>query len=128
VVLPTPFLASVARQQIADEKRHLGLESWERPNILSLNAWLVSCWNTVRFSRAAVQALLSPSQEIELWRQLFEEVHPGVFDPAGAARLAVRAANTLSEWRLPLDGELWERSKDSESYRQLHRRFVTAAV
>jgi len=124
VVLPTPFLASVARQQIADEKRHLGLESWERPNILSLNAWLVSCWNTVRFSRAAVQALLSPSQEIELWRQLFEEVHPGVFDPAGAARLAVRAANTLSEWRLPLDGELWERSKDSESYRQLHRRFV----
>jgi len=124
VVLPNRFLASVARQQVADEKNALGIQSWERPNILSLNAWLVNCWNTVRFSGAAVPALLSPSQEIELWRELFEEVHPSVFDPAGAARLAMRAATTIAEWRMPLDGESWERSKDSESYRQLHRRFV----
>ncbi len=123
VVLPTRLLASVARQQLADDKTKAGLDSWERPEILSVNAWLVSCWNAARFSGADVPALLSPSQEVELWRRLFEEVHPSVFDPAGAARLAMRAAGTIAEWHLPLDGEWWERSKDSEFYRQLHRRF-----
>ncbi len=123
IVLPTRFLASVGRQQLADQKRELGVESWERPEIVSLSAWLVSCWNAARFSGTSVPALLSRSQELELWRSLFEEVHPDLFDPAGAARLASRAASTIAEWHLPLDGDWWERSKDSESYRQLHRRF-----
>lgn len=123
IVLPTRLLASVARQQLADEKKKAGLDSWERPEILSISAWLVSCWNAARFSGLNVPALLSPSQEVELWRRLFEEVHPNVFDFAGAARLAMRAGSTIAEWQLPVDGEWWERSKDSEFYRQLHRRF-----
>jgi len=124
IVLPSRFLASVARQQLADEKREIGVESWERPEIISVSAWLVSAWSAARFSGTSVPALLSPSQEHELWRRLFEEIHPDLFDPSGAARLASRAASTIAEWHLPLDGDWWERSKDSESYRQLHRRFA----
>ncbi|MFL6414630.1 MAG: PD-(D/E)XK nuclease family protein [Bryobacteraceae bacterium] len=123
IVLPSRLLASVARQQLAAERIQLGLESWERPEILSISAWLVSSWNAARFSGFSVPGLLSPSQEVELWRGLFEELHPAVFDPGGAAGLAIRAAQSIAEWHLPLEGEWWERSADSESYRQLHRRF-----
>ncbi|MFL6446096.1 MAG: PD-(D/E)XK nuclease family protein [Bryobacteraceae bacterium] len=123
LVFASRLLASVGWQQLADDKKAIGVQSWERPEILSISAWLVHCWNAVRFSGLSIPALLSPSQETELWRRLFDEVHPNVFDPAGAARLATRAATTIAEWHLPLEGEWWERSKDSESYRELHHRF-----
>lgn len=124
VVLPSRLLAAVAAQQVADERVASGIQTWERPEILSVNAWLTSCWNAARFSGLEIPALLSSSQERELWQQLFEEFHPELFDPAGAARLAAKAAATVAEWHLPIDGEVWGQSKDSESFRTLHRRFA----
>lgn len=122
-MFPSRTLAAIALQQLSNEKVAAGVETWERPEVLSVSGWLTSCWHAARLSRFDIPALLSASQERELWQSLFEELHPELFDPAGAARLAMKAAGAIAEWQVPLEGEAWERSKDSESFQALFRRF-----
>ena len=47
VVTPNSFLAGVAGEQFARERIKQGVETWERPAIYGLEAWMVSCWSEV---------------------------------------------------------------------------------
>ncbi len=92
IVTPTSFLAGVASEQFARSRLKQGSETWERPAIYGLEAWLVSCWREARYSQTDTHSLLSPSQERALWHDIVEQEHPHLFDVSATVRLA---------WRLP---------------------------
>ena len=50
IVTPSPFLAGVAQEQLNRERLKRGLETWERPAIFGLDAWLEACWSEARYA------------------------------------------------------------------------------
>jgi ATP-dependent helicase/nuclease subunit B len=122
-VTPSPLLASVAAQQFARFQLERGIESWERPAIYSIDAWLSSCWQETRFNRPNVPTLLSRSQEHVLWHSIIEQEHPGLFDLDATVRLASRAARVLAEWHIPLDSDLWNDHTDAQQFRHWYKLF-----
>ncbi len=123
IALPSAFLAGVAREQFARERLKRGLETWERPLIYSLEAWLVSCWQEARYSVAEVPSLLSLSQERALWHDIIEQEHPQLFDVSATVRLARAAASLISEWHIPSEGELWSDHVDAQQFQRWYREF-----
>ena len=79
IVTPTPLLARVAGYQFSTEQLRRGQESWERPPIQTIGAWLTARWQEARYSGSELPVLLSPSQEHLLWQQIVEQRHPELF-------------------------------------------------
>ncbi|MBV8812630.1 MAG: hypothetical protein JO033_28495, partial [Acidobacteriaceae bacterium] len=90
IITPTPLLARIAGYQFSLEQLRQARESWERPVIQTIGAWLTARWQEARFSGSDVPILLSPSQEHLVWRQIIEENHPELFDIGATASLARR--------------------------------------
>src|SRR5947209_3883294 len=61
IVTPTPLLARIAGYQFSLEQLRQGRESWERPAIQTIGAWLAARWQEARSSASDVPVLLSPS-------------------------------------------------------------------
>jgi len=123
IVTPTPLLARVAGYQFAREQLRQGQESWERPPIQTIGAWLTARWQEARYSGSGVPVLLSPPQEHLLWEQIIEQRHPELFDLGATASLARRAARTLREWRIPAEGEDWADHEDARQFQTWHSIF-----
>jgi probable DNA repair protein len=123
IVTPTPLLARVAGYQFSREQLLQGRESWERPPIQTIGAWLTARWQEARFSGFEVPVLLSPSQEHLLWRQIIEQRHPELFDIGATASLARRAANVVREWRIPAEGEEWIDHEDARQFQSWYSIF-----
>jgi len=123
IVLPTAFLAGVAREQFARERLKRGLETWERPLIYGPEAWLVSRWQEARYSLPDVPSLLSPAQERALWHDIIEQEHPQLFDVSSTVRLARAAANLLSEWHITAEGDFWNDHVDAQQFQRWLRAF-----
>jgi probable DNA repair protein len=111
----------VAHEQFARERLKQGLETWERPAICGLDAWLVSCWQEVRYSSADVPSLLSRAQERALWHEIVEQEHPELFDVSATVRLARSAASLLAEWHIPTEGDLWNEHADAQQFQRWYR-------
>jgi ATP-dependent helicase/nuclease subunit B len=123
VVLPSTLLASIAAEQFSQHRLSEGRETWQRPTILSIGAWLAACWREVRFREANAPALLAPSQEHALWLRIVEREHPDAFDTSRMARLASRASRLLAEWHIPADGEFWTEHPDAHQFQHWHKLF-----
>ncbi len=121
IVTPTPFLAGVAREQLARERLKQAVETWERPAIYGLEAWFAACWQEVRYTCADIPSLLSPAQERALWHSIIEQEHPQLFDVSATVRLARAAATLLAEWHIPAEGELWSEHADARQFQHWHR-------
>jgi probable DNA repair protein len=121
IVTPSPFLASVAGEQFAQERLRQGEDTWERPSIYGLDAWLVSCWQEARYSLAAVPSLLSPAQERSLWQGIIEQEHPQLFDVSATVRLALEASRLLADWHIQPEGELWNEHADALQFQRWRR-------
>jgi ATP-dependent helicase/nuclease subunit B len=113
IVTPTPLLASIAAEQFARERLQQGIETWERPAIYGLDAWLASCWQEARYGSLELPSLLSPAQERALWHATIEQEHPQLFDVPGTVGLARAAARLLADWHIPSEGELWNEHADA---------------
>ena len=98
VVAPSRLLAAVAYQQFAAHQLQQRKESWLRPSVMSLGAWLTRSWQEVRYIRSGVPTLLSPSQEHLLWTQIISAEQPDLFDLDATAQMASRSARLLAEW------------------------------
>src|SRR5579863_1511127 len=112
LVAPSPFLAAVAGHNFTTARLSQGVQSWKTPLILSLGAWLKTCWTQARYAGADLPVLLSAPQEHLLWRGIIEAQTPGLFDAGNAARLASRAASLVEEWDIPLDHDAWSMHDD----------------
>ena len=123
IVTPSAFLAGVAREQFSNERLKKNLESWERPPIHGLEAWLVSCWQEARYSLNDPHTLLSPSQERALWHDTIEQEHPQLFDVSATVRLAQAAARLIAEWHIATDGEAWSDHADAQQFQRWFRTF-----
>jgi ATP-dependent helicase/nuclease subunit B len=121
VVVPTPTLASVAVEQFNRAQLSAGHVSWERPDISSLDAWMIGCWQQARYVVPDAPSLLSLSQERELWRQIIEQDRPDLFDLRAMAAIAQRAARILFEYQIPADGEAWAEHADADRFLRWHR-------
>lgn len=121
-VTPSPPLASIAEHQIAMHRLKNGAESWRRTPINGIDAWLAACWQEARYAEGT-PVLLSPSQERFLWQTIIEQEHPQLFDPYAAARLASRAAQSLAEWQIPSEGDLWNDHEDARQFQQWLKTF-----
>ncbi|MBV9498102.1 MAG: PD-(D/E)XK nuclease family protein [Acidobacteriaceae bacterium] len=123
IITPTPLLARIAGYQFSLEQLRQARESWERPVIQTIGAWLTARWQEARFSGSDVPILLSPSQEHLVWRQIIEENHPELFDIGATASLARRAASIVREWRVPMEGEEWGDHEDERQFQRWHAIF-----
>ncbi|MGA8028537.1 MAG: PD-(D/E)XK nuclease family protein [Bryobacteraceae bacterium] len=116
IVTPSPVLAAAALQQFSASRLEQHLESWERPPIYSIGAWLTICWQEARYRGHGVPTLLSTSQELVLWQHIIEQEQPELFDVNAAALLARRASKTIAEWRIPLESDLWNDHQDAQQF------------
>lgn len=123
VVTPSRLLASVAGQQFTRYQLRREVESWHRPSIASLDAWLSACWQEARYSASDVPALLSPSQERLVWQDIIEQEQPDLFDVASTARLASGAFRLLSDWQIPAGGDVWNDHQDAQHFLRWQSRF-----
>jgi len=123
VVVPSTLAASIAAEQFSQHQLSHGCETWQRPSIYSIGAWLAVCWRDARFREGQVPTLLSPSQEHALWLRIVEREHPELFDASRMALLASRAARLLAEWHIPSEGESWNEHADARQFQQWHRLF-----
>lgn len=78
-----------------------------RPAILAIDLWLRDLWTeaTQRGTDAALDyQLLTPAEELLLWRQVVTEASPGLFllDHTGAAASAADGWRLLQQWCLSL--------------------------
>jgi len=121
IVTPTPFLAGVAHEEFARAQLKEGSETWERPAIFGLDAWLASCWQEARYVSAAIPSLLSPAQEQALWHGIIELEHPQLFDVSATVRLAREAARLLAEWNIPSEGQSWNDHADARQFQHWRR-------
>jgi len=119
LVAPSRLLASFISHQYAASQLAKGRQSWERPVVQGLDAWLVSIWREARYVSSGTPLLLSLSQEQLLWRRLFESHHPELFDASNAARLAILATRRLAEWQISTEGNGWDFDRDGEYFRKL---------
>ncbi len=122
-ITPSPLLAAVAAQQFSAYQLTRGLDSWERPAIYSVNAWLAACWQEVRYNALDSPLLLSPAQERVLWQRIIEEQHADLFDINAIAGMARRSAQLLSEWRIPSESDLWNDHQDAEQFQVWYKNF-----
>src|SRR5581483_4175304 len=118
VVTPSHLLAQVVSHNFAEQSLRDGFESWRRPDVYDIRAWLKICWQHARFSGAGVPALLSGAQEHSLWRRIIKEELPGLFDIESTAILARRAAELIAEWHIPLEHEAWAEQEDAKQFRK----------
>src|SRR3984885_8418298 len=99
---------------------------WNRPDILSLDAFLDRTWGEWlgRWADESAPILLNALQEQILWEQIIRE------SPAGASLLQIpetvrQAAETwrlIAEYRLPVDGS-FEASEDWAAFASWSREF-----
>lgn len=123
VVTPTPLLAAVAAEEFSKNQLACGIESWQRPSIISIGAWLTARWQEARYASSDAGTLLSPSQERVLWQRVIRETNADLFDVNATAVLAMRAARLLSEWLIRPEGEIWANNEDARQFQQWHKRF-----
>ncbi len=123
IVTPSRLLASIAGQQFTRYQLERGMESWQRPSIYSVDAWLTACWQEARYSGSDVAALLSPAQERMVWQSIIEQEEADLFDVASTARLASSAARLLAEWQIPAGSDLWSDYQDAQHFLRWHSRF-----
>ena len=121
VVTPTPFLAGVAHEQITRERLKQGLETWERPPIYGLEAWLSNGWQEARYRERRFPLFVSPAQESALWHSVIEQEHPQLFDISATARLARDAASLIAQWHIPAEGESWNDQPDAQQFQHWSR-------
>src|SRR6185437_14504359 len=123
IVTPTPLLAAVAAEQFSKQQLARGVESWQRPPIVSIGAWLTARWQEARYNAPNALTLLSASQEHVLWRRIVQESSPDLFDGNSIARLASRSARLMCEWRIPADGDVWTNHEDARQFQEWYKRF-----
>lgn len=123
IVTPSRLLAGVASQQFTRYQLDRGIESWQRPAIYGVDAWLSANWQEARYGGHGIGALLSHSQEHLVWQDIIEQEEPALFDPASTARLAIGAARLLAEWQIPAGGDLWADHQDAQHFLRWYGRF-----
>lgn len=123
IVTPSSLMASALAHRVATERIARGSFTWERCAIHSIDVWLSSCWQEVRYNAPDIPVLLSPSQEILLWRQVIEADGRELFDFQAAAQLARRAALLTAEWHVPLEAAEWSENGDALRFHDWYIRF-----
>ena len=122
VVTPDSVHASILAEKHAAAQFAQDLPAWERPVIQSMDVWLTSCWQEICYI-TDLPVLLSPWQEVLLWREVIEADDGDVLDAGATAQLARRAAAAASEWQIPLDAPEWSDNVDALRFRDWCMRF-----
>jgi ATP-dependent helicase/nuclease subunit B len=128
IVTPDSLHASMVAERYVAARLHAGRgeaqgKSWERPSIQSIDAWLSTCWQEVRYNLADVPVLLSTAQELVLWREVIAAEGDELLNAEATADLARRAALTVLEWGIPLDAPEWGENEDGLRFRAWYQDF-----
>lgn len=115
ILASSPVLRNVLAHQFAQERLGSGQQTWNRPLILTVDAWLASCWQEARL-RGDVPVLLTPLQEILLWESIIAEQNTGLFDPRATAVLARQASNDIALWHIPVRHPAWDEHIDGAQF------------
>ena len=114
--------ARVLRLAHADEQRRNGLEAWAAPKIYDWAGWMASLWNQLLLTQDDVPLLLTPLQELALWKRVVEQHEDArlVVSLDGMAELAQSAYERLSLYDAHGSRKrLWDHlgSTDAEAFR-----------
>jgi len=103
---------------------------WSSPRILTWEAWLDRCWQTVLLRTGRGQARLGSWAEQILWERVIEGsgASAGLLLIENAAALASEAWSLLHAWRVPLDSPLFDLEEDPKAFQQWGREFAACAL
>lgn len=123
LVLPSQLLADVASQQFSLSRLDENIESWQRPPIYNISAWLTARWQDARYAASGIPLLLSRSQTLALWNEVIKRESPDLFDLNATTELARSAAQTIAEWHIPVESQLWRDHDDARTFLCWLKRF-----
>ena len=125
LLTPHPRLARRLRAEYGRLQIQRKLAAWSSPQILTWNAWLDGCWETVLLRTGGGPARLGPWAENLLWEKVIEdsEAAAGLLSLDGAAERASEAWSLLHAWRMPLESPLFDFEEDPKAFRQWARGF-----
>lgn len=72
VVTGNQRAARTLQRAFDQKRRRLGLSSWQPANILAWDAWTVGLWQRSLVDGHVSQLLMSPAQELSVWRGILE--------------------------------------------------------
>lgn len=102
----------------AHQQRALGHSAWPTPDILDWRAWLGNLWQDWSFQHPYAPILLTPLQEIALWKTAQGDDALAVISPESLAQLAQQAYALLCEYNAHTARRQSWTEPDAERFRQ----------
>lgn len=105
ILTPNRRLAAFLLQQYNQQQFTDGKLSWQTPDILRLEDWLVELWRlSMEHTQQDLLPLLSKTQQQILWEQIIPQSSIGVelLRINATAKNALQAWKFLHEWQIPL--------------------------
>ena len=118
-VTSRPLLARVIMRQFVEWQNADGQTTWQRPRVLTINAWLMSLWKQRRYAEPTTPILLTAQQETCLWHSLIERdesTATPLLEVGATARQARLAALACAEYEIPLGDPRWRQDHDPTQF------------
>ena len=117
IVAASARAARALHLRFAEQQRTQGHTVWATPAISDWDAWLRALWRDHAFAAPDAPMLLTPLQELVLWKRAQRDDAALVISPRSMAALAMDAWSLLSAYKAhPARRSTWEHT-DAERFR-----------
>ena len=121
IITANARLALVLRHSYDRNQIESGHAVWTAPDILPITAWLERSWRSWLYLTNVEDPiqLLSASQERAIWEGIVSRSDAGseLMQVAPTADAAATAWNLAHAWKVPLEGQDWDNTRDTEAFR-----------
>lgn len=122
-VTPSAFEAAVIARQIVERMASSGQRSWQRPAVLTVQAWLTNLWTRRRGLESDPPLMLSAAQEIAVWQEIIERDNLSLIEIGRTAREVRAASIKCAEYRVSFSDQRWAQDHDAERFLRWHADF-----
>ncbi|MHB8302771.1 MAG: PD-(D/E)XK nuclease family protein [Acidobacteriaceae bacterium] len=118
LVTSTARAARALRARYDRAQQEKARTGWLTPQVLGWEAWLSTLWTAAIACGAETRALLSPLQELHLWKKVLQqdEAARRTLSSIGLAELAQQASRELERYRIPLKLLRGESGQDAQAF------------
>jgi len=100
-----------------------GQLAWQRPAVLTVQAWLADFWTKRRCFEADPPLMLSGAQEIAVWQEIIERDNLGLIETGKTAREARAASIKCAEYGISFSDPRWAEDHDAGKFFRWHTEF-----
>ena len=117
ILSPNTRLSASLLKDYAAYQTDMGVSTWESPQILPLQVWLLNCWQDMSSDSGR---LLSPQQETLLWEKIIiaSPLGQNILKPFATAKAVQQSFKRLLEWEIEFEETDFNQSEDTASFKQ----------